>query len=166
MYSQRLETPLGCLEVTATDTHITSVQFTEAEHEERPNELTQLAVTQLTDYFAGLRTHFDLPLLQPGTPFQQSVWLALTEVPFGQTRTYADIANHIDNPKAVRAVGRANATNALAIVVPCHRVIGKNQQLVGYAGGLWRKQYLLALEQRVRSGETTVNEQLSQVFTS
>lgn len=165
MYSQGLDTPLGCLQVTATVTHITSVQFAEAQHQAAPNKLTQAAVQQLAEYFAGQRAHFDLPVSQAGTPFQQSVWSALTQIPFAQTRTYADIAKHIGNPNAVRAVGRANAANSLAILVPCHRVIGKSQQLVGYAGGVWRKQYLLAHELRVMSGEMSVTDHSMQVVT-
>lgn len=105
------------------------------------------AVTQLDEYFAGLRNEFDLPLAATGTDFQNQVWQALTTIPYGETWSYQDFANAIGNPKAVRAVGLANGKNPISIVVPCHRVIGKSGKLTGYAGGVERKQRLLALEQ-------------------
>lgn len=103
---------------------------------------------QLEEYFAGRRKNFDLPLLLRGTPFQQSVWQALREIPYGQTRSYKEIAEKIGRPAAVRAVGQANHTNPVAIVVPCHRVVGADGSLTGYAGGLWIKEYLLEMEKR------------------
>jgi methylated-DNA-[protein]-cysteine S-methyltransferase len=103
-------------------------------------------VSQLEEYFAGARQRFDLPLLPRGTAFQQTVWGALQQIPYGSTLTYRELAHRIGNPAAVRAVGRANATNPIAIVVPCHRVIGADGTLTGYAGGLARKANLLALE--------------------
>ena len=103
-------------------------------------------VTQLKEYFAGLRNQFDLPLASTGTDFQTQVWHALTTIPYGETWSYQDLANAIGNPKAVRAVGLANSKNPISIVVPCHRVIGKSGKLTGYAGGVERKQRLLALE--------------------
>ena len=106
----------------------------------------QEACKQLNGYFSGTLTQFDLPLAAKGTPFQHQVWQALGEIKYGDTASYADIANAIENPKAVRAVGMANGKNPIAIVVPCHRVIGSNNTLTGYAGGLSRKQFLLNLE--------------------
>jgi methylated-DNA-[protein]-cysteine S-methyltransferase len=103
-------------------------------------------VSQLEEYFAGARQRFDLPLLPRGTAFQQTVWGALQQIPYGSTLTYRELAHRIGNPAAVRAVGRANATNPIAVVVPCHRVIGADGTLTGYAGGLARKANLLALE--------------------
>ncbi|WP_455292811.1 methylated-DNA--[protein]-cysteine S-methyltransferase [Vibrio parahaemolyticus] len=105
------------------------------------------AVTQLDEYFSGLRNEFDLPLAATGTDFQNQVWHALTTIPYGETWSYQDLANAIGNPKAVRAVGLANGKNPISIVVPCHRVIGKSGKLTGYAGGVERKQRLLVLEQ-------------------
>ncbi|MEF1309955.1 methylated-DNA--[protein]-cysteine S-methyltransferase [Vibrio mytili] len=105
------------------------------------------SVVQLQEYFTGLRDDFDLPLAAKGTDFQNQVWQALTTIPYGETWSYQDLANAIGNPKAVRAVGLANGKNPISIVVPCHRVIGKNGKLTGYAGGVERKQGLLALEQ-------------------
>ena len=104
---------------------------------------------QLTEYFRGKRTSFDLPLHPKGTPFQMSVWKALTQIPYGETRSYGDIARAVGRPRAVRAVGLANGRNPLPIVVPCHRVIGSTGKLVGYGGGLPIKQALLDREREV-----------------
>ena len=104
------------------------------------------AFGQLSEYFSGNRKTFNLPLLLKGTDFQKQVWQALLKIPFGETRSYKQIAEAIGNPKAVRAVGMANNKNPLLIVVPCHRVIGANGKLVGYAVGLDKKEYLLRLE--------------------
>ena len=104
---------------------------------------------QLSEYFAGQRQHFDLPLTFEGTDFQQKVWQALLSIPFAETRSYRDIAAQIGNVKAVRAVGAANGKNPISIIAPCHRVIGASGQLVGFAGGLNNKHILLQLEQQV-----------------
>ena len=101
---------------------------------------------QLTEYFDSRRKEFDLPLLTAGTPFQELVWESLRTIPFGETRSYQQQAEAIGQPSAVRAVARANGDNRIAILVPCHRVIGKNGRLTGYGGGLWRKRYLLEPE--------------------
>ena len=114
---------------------------------EADDALLHAAAQQLDEYFAGNRTSFDLPLDPVGTEFQLAVWRELTNIPFGQTTSYAQQARRIGNPKALRAVGAANGRNPLSIVVPCHRVIGTNGSVTGYAGGLERKRYLLALEQ-------------------
>jgi methylated-DNA-[protein]-cysteine S-methyltransferase len=107
------------------------------------------AVRQLTAYFAGARREFDLPLAPAGTPFQLRVWRALLDVPYGQTESYSALARRIGRPAAVRAVGAANGRNPLPIVIPCHRVIGRDGRLVGYGGGLAAKETLLTLERRV-----------------
>lgn len=101
---------------------------------------------QLDEYFAGARTAFDLELAPRGTAFQRAVWDALLDIPYGETASYSEVARRIGRPTAVRAVGAANNRNRVAIVIPCHRVIGANGALVGYGGGLWRKERLLALE--------------------
>ncbi len=103
---------------------------------------------QLRDYFAGERTTFDLPLAFEGTDFQKQVWSALLEIPYGETRSYAQIAAALKNPKAVRAVGAANGRNPISIIAPCHRVVGANGELTGFAGGLVAKSFLLKLERR------------------
>lgn len=109
-------------------------------------KLCEKAIKELEEYFLGKRREFDLPLDAKGTEFQMKVWKALLDIPYGETRSYSDIAYAIGNSKAVRAVGGANNKNPIAIVVPCHRVIGKNGSMVGYGGGLPMKEYLLALE--------------------
>ncbi|WLI30903.1 methylated-DNA--[protein]-cysteine S-methyltransferase [Pseudomonas rhodesiae] len=108
---------------------------------------------QLTEYFAGRRDRFELELEFTGTDFQKQVWRALLTIPFGETRSYSQIAQQIGNPSAVRAVGAANGRNPISIIAPCHRVIGASGGLTGFAGGLEAKQYLLALEDR---GQTTM----------
>ena len=111
------------------------------------NEFTEEAVRQIQEYFAGTRKTFSVPLHAPGTEFQQRVWAALREIPFGEMRSYGEIASAIGDPKAVRAVGTANGMNRIAIMIPCHRVIGADGALTGYGGGLWRKDWLLKHEQ-------------------
>jgi methylated-DNA-[protein]-cysteine S-methyltransferase len=107
------------------------------------------ACCQLDDYFAGRRTSFDLPLDLQGTPFQQDAWRALAEIPFGETRTYAQQAGRLGRPSASRAVGAANGRNPLSIVLPCHRVVGSDGSLTGFAGGLETKRWLLEHERAV-----------------
>lgn len=109
------------------------------------------ATSQLDGYFQGKRRSFDLPLSPQGTPFEQAVWQVLQTIPYGETRSYGDIARQIGRPSACRAVGRAIGRNPLGIVIPCHRVIGANGRLTGYAGGLTVKQYLLELERGMAS---------------
>jgi len=109
----------------------------------------ELASEQVREYFDGSRRAFDLPLQLVGSSFEREVWEALLEIPFGETRSYADIARRVGRRAAVRAVGRANGMNALAVLVPCHRVVGSDGRLVGYGGGLWRKERLLELERSV-----------------
>lgn len=109
--------------------------------------------TQLQAYFAGERFVFDLPLAPQGTPFQLKVWHTLQAIPYGETISYAELARRIENPRAVRAVGAANGSNPIPIIIPCHRVIGSNGALVGYGGGLHIKKMLLALEQKYHAGD-------------
>ena len=111
-----------------------------------PTALTNEAATQLMEYFAGKRRTFSLPLAPKGTPFQKEVWQALSSIPYGQTRSYADIAAQVGRPKAYRAVGMANNRNPIPIVIPCHRVVGSSGDMVGYAYGTTIKRYLLELE--------------------
>lgn len=145
-----LKTPVGWLQIEATDTAITAVRFIDSAEGHRPeNELSQAGKAQLAAWFRRERTDFELPLAPEGTEFQRAAWKALQRIPFGETRYYAQQADLIGRPSAVRAVGAANGANPIAIVVPCHRVIGKNGSLTGYAGGLERKQWLLAFEQSV-----------------
>jgi methylated-DNA-[protein]-cysteine S-methyltransferase len=153
MYQQSLMTPLGELAVRASESGITQIQFlvtTDIERSgnaEHGNAITALAIEQLSEYFAGERHIFALPLAPQGTEFQHKIWTALQTIEFGVSCSYGDIAKHIHQPTAARAVGMANSKNPIAIVIPCHRVIGKNGTLTGYAGGLDKKSWLLQHEQ-------------------
>lgn len=143
LYQDHFETPLGLMEISATDHAIKSIYFVEQANTRNPNWLTDSAKKQLQEYFEADRREFDLPLAADGTAFQHSVWQALLTIPSGQTCSYGEIAKQIGNPKAMRAVGLANGRNPLTIVVPCHRVIGANGKLTGYASGTDRKAWLL-----------------------
>lgn len=150
-----IDSPIGHLTLTATDTALTGIRFGDAprlsEKQHGPdatNPLLRQAVRELEEYFAGQRHAFTLPLAPAGTLFQQAVWEALRTIPCGETRSYAQIAAQIGRPKACRAVGMANNRNPLPIVVPCHRVVGSTGALTGYAGGLGVKQLLLDLEKK------------------
>lgn len=146
-----LETELGIIELRATDVALTSVIFTDQDvnQENEMNEVLLLAKTQIEEYLSGKRMTFDIPIHYHGTAFREKVWEELQRIPYGTTITYQELADRIGNKKAVRAVGGANHHNPLPIIIPCHRVIGKNQQLVGYGGGLWRKEKILQLEHRL-----------------
>lgn len=146
-FFQYLPTAVGSLKIQADEHNLLKVAFVDHQQRDaRPNDVTELAYSQLIEYLSGQRTSFTLPLDAKGTHFQQRVWDLLVEIPYGQTCSYQHIAKQLDNPKAVRAVGAANGKNPLAIVIPCHRVIGANGSLTGYAGGLERKSWLLELE--------------------
>lgn len=145
------QTPVGDITIADNGSAITRIHFGGAEDSpdcgpRGATSLTDLACKQLTEYFSGSRKVFDLPLCPKGTEFQQRVWRALQTVPYGETRTYGEIAAQTGNPRASRAVGMANHHNPIAIVIPCHRIIGKNGTLTGYAGGLSIKQMLLQIE--------------------
>ena len=150
-FIEYLNTRLGTLKICADEQGITAILFvTHTEQHTIPNHHTQQAATQLIEYLAGTRTRFDLSLNPVGTVFQQQVWKQLLTIPYGQTCSYADIAKKINNPKAVRAVGAANGRNPITIIVPCHRVIGSNGKLTGYAWGTEIKAELLTLEHSIR----------------
>lgn len=142
-----VDTPLGKMYFTGDDRYITGLAFGEAQ-EESPSPVLTMGSMQLEEYFAGKRREFDLPLQPQGTDFQKSVWQALREIPYGETASYGEIAAKIGNPKACRAVGMANNRNPIAIIIPCHRVVGAKGALTGYAGGLDKKEYLLKLEKK------------------
>lgn len=158
----RILTPLGPMFAGATDAGLSLLEFADRRMLERQITILERRLgaravpgthpvleeteVQITDYFAGRRHEFELPIDLRGTPFQESVWRELLTIPYGETRSYAEQARRIGRPTAVRAVGRANGENRLAIVVPCHRVVGADGSLTGYGGGLWRKQKLLELE--------------------
>lgn len=145
-----MPSPVGDLLLVADEAGLTRLHFAPFEPppgDPRPDApLLRAAVGQLGEYFAGERTTFELPLAPPGTAFQQRVWEELARIPYGTTTTYGALALRLGDPGCVRAVGLANGRNPLGIVVPCHRVIGSDGKLRGYAGGIGRKQKLLALE--------------------
>ncbi len=117
-----------------------------ASYVESGSDVLTQAITQLEEYFHNKRTTFDIPLLFVGTDFQQAVWRELLHIPYGQTYSYAALSQRMNHPEAIRAIAAANGANAISVFVPCHRVIGSNQRLIGYAGGLPAKQFLLDLE--------------------
>ena len=151
-----MTSPVGLLKLVANETALVAVLW-ENENPKRVRLAELIEQThhpilletqkQLTEYFAGKRQQFDLPLDFEGTEFQQKVWQALLTIPFGETRSYRDIAEQIGNVKAVRAVGAANGKNPISIIAPCHRVVGASGKLVGFAGGLDNKEILLKIEQ-------------------
>ena len=147
METVAINTPLGIAQITGDANGITQISVIDEGDvsSEIPTGL-QNAVTELNDYFQGKRTHFDFKLNPKGTEFQQKVWQALLEIPFGKTMTYLELSKKLNDVKAIRAVASANGKNPLWIVVPCHRVIGTDGSLTGYAGGLWCKKWLLEHE--------------------
>ena len=150
-----IESPIGTLLLAADSDGLQQILFStdgrparpDPDWEENPSALDQV-VRQLKAYFAGELENFDLSLSPKGTPFQQKVWSELQKIPYGKTISYGELARRIGNPKASRAVGLANGSNPISIVIPCHRVIGSNGKLTGYGGGLPIKEKLLALEKR------------------
>ena len=139
--------PVGDIQLDYDDGEVTALKNADADAKaDAPNELTELVFRQLDEYFAGVRKTFDFPYRLHGTPFQEKVWEALRDIPYGETRSYKDIAEAIGHPKAFRAVGMANHANPIFIAIPCHRVIGSGGSLVGYGGGLEMKKALLELE--------------------
>ena len=154
-----LPSPVGELKLIATDRGLAAILWEKDDPkrirmaslvENKNHPVLRAAALELREYFAGTRTSFSIPFDPAGTEFQRKVWDALSEIPFGETRSYKDIAMRVGNPAAVRAVGAANGKNPLSIMVPCHRVIGSSGALTGFAGGLGIKSQLLALEARGR----------------
>lgn len=145
---------MGRLVIEENGRAVTGIAIAEQDTHEDTNvqetTLIRTAYQQLMEYFKGEREIFEIPLELEGTPFQRKVWEALLTIPYGETRTYKEIASQIGSPQACRAVGGANNRNRIMIVVPCHRVIGKNGTLVGYAGGVDKKELLLDIEKRMR----------------
>ena len=143
-----LRSELGAMRFVARGDALVSLWFVDAPEDGERDELLDHAIAEVDEYFALERTEFTVPLAPEGTPFQHEVWKALRAIPFGETRSYLDVANAIGKPKAVRAVAAANGRNPLGIIVPCHRVIGADGSLTGYAGGMERKKFLLDLERQ------------------
>ena len=149
MYIDYLDTPLGLFEFMATEQGICQAIFcgdslcADSKENSKTNDITELCKQQLTEYFAGKRQVFTVPLDPQGTDFQQAVWGCLQHIPFGELRSYGEIAKMLNNPNASQAVGGANGRNPITLLVPCHRVVGRNGSLTGYAGGIERKLWLL-----------------------
>ncbi|HVU96094.1 MAG TPA: methylated-DNA--[protein]-cysteine S-methyltransferase [Puia sp.] len=159
------QSPLGLLRIGGTDTYISEISFvdhleeSDYQHTSIQGPVTPMVIQcieQLIQYFQGQRRVFEFPVYQEGTPFQQRVWNELTSIPFGKTLSYLDLSRRLGDTKAIRAAASANGRNNVAIVVPCHRVIGSKRDLVGYAGGLWRKKWLLDHETKIMYGVQTL----------
>lgn len=151
-----LKSPIGNLTIFADDSAVNEITFTEKETPSLvPNEVSERAAAELEHYFAGTLKSFTFPIAQIGTEFQQEVWNSLLTIAYGETTSYLKFSHQLNNPLAIRAIAAANGKNNLAIVVPCHRVIGSNGKLVGYAGQLWRKKWLLQHEREIaQKGQT------------
>lgn len=160
-YSTYYHSPLGLLKIGGTEEYISEVSFHGSDEIPAPGSahLPRLLIQcteELIQYFHGQRRVFEVPVSQPGSPFQQRVWSELAIIPFGKTMSYIQLAIKTGDPKATRAVASANGKNNVAIIIPCHRVIGANRALVGYGGGLWRKKWLLEHEMKIAHGVQTL----------
>ncbi|WP_330400372.1 methylated-DNA--[protein]-cysteine S-methyltransferase [Tepidibacter mesophilus] len=152
MYYAYLKSPMGVLKIVSSEDSILEISHVREEEKDshyRPQILKD-AITQLNEYFEGERKGFDLKIELKGTDFQKKVWNELNNIEYGETKSYKDVAIRIGNEKAVRAVGMTNSKNPISIIVPCHRVIGSNKKLTGYAGGLDRKKWLLDHEKEYK----------------
>jgi AraC family transcriptional regulator, regulatory protein of adaptative response / methylated-DNA-[protein]-cysteine methyltransferase len=168
LYFTRIDTPLGPMLAAASDEGLALLEFVDRRMLETQlrrmstalgnaivpgtNAVLDQTIAELKEYFEGRRTEFTVPLVLAGSPFQQSVWRELQTVPFAATRSYGEQARRLGKPEAVRAVARANGDNRIAIIIPCHRIIGSDGKLTGYGGGLWRKKWLLDHEVRLTGG--------------
>jgi len=152
LLSAFIQSPVGCIELTGNMQGIQSLRFTDHPCELMIPEELSATVHQVYEYFEGTRTHFDLMLNPVGTPFMLRVWHELMLIPYGKTVTYGQLSEKLGLRNGARAVGLANGANPISIIVPCHRVIGTSGKLTGYAGGLWRKEWLLRFE-KTHSGE-------------
>ena len=162
IHSTEIETPIGKMLACANSDGVCLLEFLDREDLSKQQEhlkgFLQAGIIegenshlltlekQLSEYFEKQRTVFEIPIVLTGTPFQERVWMALQEIPFGKTMTYQSLTNQLGNPKAIRAVAGANGANKMAIIIPCHRVVGSDGSMTGYAGGIWRKQWLLEHE--------------------
>lgn len=154
------KSPIGLLKIAGTEHFISEVSFIDDEqsidYTTANNQLLHQCIEELIEYFNGNRLTFDIPVHQKGTEFQSKVWSELLNISYGKTISYMTLAKRLGDPNCIRAAASSNGKNNIAIIVPCHRVIGTNQSLVGYAGGLWRKKWLLALENRIANGVQTL----------
>jgi methylated-DNA-[protein]-cysteine S-methyltransferase len=156
-FQTSFQSPVGFLILKSDGQAITSVSFSETDIQERNScAVLENCRGQLADYFSGRLLSFDLPLSPEGTEFQQRVWAELVKIPYGKTITYMEMAVRLGDPKRIRAAGTANGKNPIAIIIPCHRVIGTGNKLTGYAGGIGRKKGLLELEMKYSPAKTTL----------
>jgi methylated-DNA-[protein]-cysteine S-methyltransferase len=163
-YSAFYSSPIGMVRISSHDACITEVHFLNKEEELLVNNnfpkdappVLQQCIEELIEYFQSRRKIFEVPVHQEGTAFQQKVWHELLNIPFGKTISYLTLAKRLGDPKAIRAAASTNGKNKIAIIVPCHRVIGSNNDLVGYGGGLWRKKFLLDMETKLTYGVQTL----------
>ena len=161
LYYTYYESPVGLLKIGGTETYITELSFIDNKEqiihgEPGVSDIIHYCTEQLIEFFAGKRKTFNIPIHQEGTDFQKRVWGELLEVPFGKTASYLDIAKRLGDAKCIRAAASANGKNKIAIIVPCHRIIGSDKSLVGYSGGMWRKKWLLQHEFRIANGVQTL----------
>lgn len=155
MYSQNFESLIGPLCVSADDSAVLSIEFNYSKIN-RPNGVTKQCITELEEYFEGSRKHFEVNLKPAGTDFQISVWSKLKEIPYGKSISYSDLAISLGDLKKIRAAGTANGKNKIPIIIPCHRVIGKDGSLVGFAGGLDKKEWLLKHEGIIKGEQMNI----------
>lgn len=163
IYTSYYQSPIGAIKISGTEKYISEMIFeddgqpaAEYDPEKHIPELLIQATEQLIEYFQGARRVFDFPFTQTGTDFQQKVWHELVNIPYGKTISYLELSRRLGDHKVIRAAASANGRNNICIIVPCHRVIGSQNHLVGYAGGLWRKKWLLGLENKIANGVQTL----------
>jgi methylated-DNA-[protein]-cysteine S-methyltransferase len=161
LYYTYYQSPVGLLKMGGTEHYITELSFVDNKEqvihgEPGVSEVMHQCTEELIEFFHGKRKKFDIPVYQKGTEFQERVWAELLNIPFGKTISYLELSKRLGDPKAIRAAASTNGKNKICILVPCHRVIGSNNSLVGYAGGLWRKKWLLDHEFKIAHGVQTL----------
>ena len=161
LYYTYYESPVGLIKIGGTEQYIAEISFIDNKEQIEHgapgiSDMIHQCTEELIEFFAGRRKVFTVPVHQEGTEFQKRVWSELLEIPFGKTISYLDLSKKLGDPKAIRAAAAANGKNKIAIIVPCHRVIGSDKTLVGYSGGLWRKKWLLQQEFRITHGVQTL----------
>jgi len=160
-YYTYYESPIGLIKIGGTEQYVTEISFIDNSQQIEHgipgvSDLLHQCTEELIEYFKGRRKTFDLPIHQEGTPFQEKVWNELLSIPYGKTISYLDLAKQMGDPKCIRAAATTNGKNKIAIIVPCHRVIGSDKSLTGYSGGLWRKKWLLQYEFKTTHGIQTL----------
>lgn len=162
VYTAYYQSPIGAIRISGTENYITEMIFEDGSQEIPSNDTQQIpeliiqSIEQLIQYFQGARRVFTLAINQHGTDFQQKVWHELMSIQYGKTISYLELSRRLGDTKVIRAAASANGKNNICIIVPCHRVVGSNNDLVGYAGGLWRKKWLLGLENKIANGVQTL----------